>query len=189
MAKKKVMIPISGIIVVCIICFAYLIYAWFANSYRTSYKSCIASQIDDFGGEPENFAAYCHCFVDAAKTSLSDTEYNKWLQLYITDRKAAKEMSLKYKELLNSQFYCFVEKAPLVMWAETLVKIYTDVEGLSRDTAYCIAEEFIKRFHERNDFIALVHMKMQIVEQTPSFMTVEKYIKKSCLLRHSEERE
>ena len=174
----EIILSLFGILLICMGC---LLYGYFSYSYRTVYESCIDGYVEKLGGKAEDYQTYCECFLNRTKEALTETEYKEWAHLYRTDRKQAKEISLARKELANSQFGCFVEHASIRMWSETFIRIYTDVEKLPSEVASCIIREFVKQKDNKELFITLVQMKMQLMEQTESFKKVEQKIKNTCI--------
>ena len=154
---------------------------WFSNPHKTPIGSCVAGLVEELGGKPGDYNQYCECFLSRTKELLSEKEYKEWARLYTSDRELAKKKSLERKELLNSQFGCFVEHATLHMWAEAFVKIYTEVEKLPSEAAYCIVEEFAKHIDDKDIFIIFAQMKMQLLEQSDSFKEAEELVKEDCI--------
>ena len=187
MKKKKIIISSLSIALIGACAISYVLIN--LPHYKKAYNICVSSNVNDLGGEAEEYKTYCKCFVTAPEKVMPQDAYQKWLDLYVKDKAAARDMMLEKEYNFQPQFECLIENAPLRLWIELLKKIYVDVEGLSETDAKCVLEEHAKLLNGEKAFIKFTKIKMKLLEiseeNMETFELAEEKIKNSCILcRH-----
>ena len=184
MKKKKFIIPVLSIALIGagIACYAL----FYSTNYRKAVNTCVSRFMADYeGGKVEEYKEYCECFVTAPQKVMTKEAYNEWLEIYIKDKEAARDMALDKKFNFQPQFECMMEKGPLEMWLETLWKLYKDVDGLSEEDATCVLAKIVTSTDGEENFINFAKMKFLDkageTDGMESFKFAEKKIKESCI--------
>ena len=156
------------------------------QNYKKAIDTCVSRFMTDYpDGKKDAYKEYCECFVSAPKKVMPKEAYNEWLEVYIKDKEAARDMSLDKRFNFQPQFECMMEKGPFEIWAETAWRLYRDMDGLSEEDATCVIAKFLTTTDEKT-FINFA--KMKLLEQAgeeegmESFKFAETRVKESCIV-------
>jgi len=185
MKKMKIIIPVLSIALIGAGVASYVLFQ--SQNYRKAVDTCVSRFMADYPSEKtDNFKEYCECFISAPKKVIPKEAYNEWLEIYIKDKEAARDMALDKKFNFQPQFECMMEKGPLAIWLETALRLYRDMDGLSNEDAMCVIAKFLITTGDEETFINFAKMKFLEnageEEGMESFKFAEAKIKESCFV-------